>query len=70
MMDESKGSAEETCHLLQGVLVLLMLVSSDIIFLINYSTYAMTLSYLGCMAALFWFRYKEPELARPFKVSQ
>lgn len=55
---------------MQGVLLLLMLVTSDVILLINYSIYAATLTHLGCMAALFWFRYKEPRRPRPFKVSQ
>lgn len=47
-----------------------MLVTSDVILLINYSIYAATLTHLGCMGALFWFRYKEPKRPRPFKVSQ
>ncbi|XP_050718046.1 Y+L amino acid transporter 2-like isoform X2 [Eriocheir sinensis] len=51
-----------------GVLLLLMLVTSDVILLINYSIYAATLTHLGCMGALFWFRYKEPKRPRPFKV--
>lgn len=49
-------------------MLLLMLVTSDVVLLINYSSYAMTLTNLGCMLALFWFRYKEPQRHRPFKV--
>lgn len=61
--------ADRACVLLQGVGLLLMLVTTDMVLLITYSTYAMTLTNLGCMCALFWFRYREPDRHRPFKVS-
>ncbi|MPC17833.1 Large neutral amino acids transporter small subunit 2 [Portunus trituberculatus] len=53
---------------LHGVGLLLMLVTTDMVLLITYSTYAMTLTNLGCMFALFWFRYNQPDRPRPFKV--
>ncbi|KAG0716343.1 Y+L amino acid transporter 2 [Chionoecetes opilio] len=53
---------------LHGVGLLLMLITTDMVLLITYSTYAMTLTNLGCMLALFWFRYKHPDKPRPFKV--
>nr|XP_027238333.1 large neutral amino acids transporter small subunit 1-like [Penaeus vannamei] len=45
-----------------------MLVTSDVGLLINYSTFAATLTQFACICALFWFRYKQPERTRPFKV--
>ncbi|XP_063849050.1 Y+L amino acid transporter 2-like [Scylla paramamosain] len=53
---------------LHGVGLLLMLITTDMVLLITYSTYAMTLTNLGCMFALFWFRYNQPDRPRPFKV--
>ncbi|XP_037782281.1 large neutral amino acids transporter small subunit 1-like [Penaeus monodon] len=53
---------------LNGLLTLVMLVTSDVGLLINYSTFAATLTQFACICALFWFRYKQPERARPFKV--
>lgn len=53
---------------IHGVGLLLMLVTSDVVMLINYTSCVMTLTNLGCMGALFWFRYREPDRERPFKV--
>ncbi|XP_047472667.1 Y+L amino acid transporter 2-like [Penaeus chinensis] len=53
---------------LNGLLTLAMLVTSDVGLLINYSTFAATLTQFACICALFWFRYKQPERTRPFKV--
>ncbi|XP_071524051.1 Y+L amino acid transporter 2-like [Panulirus ornatus] len=51
-----------------GILCLLMLVTSDVVVLINYSTFCYTLTHFGCVSALLWLRYKQPERSRPFKV--
>ncbi|KAK3875250.1 hypothetical protein Pcinc_019849 [Petrolisthes cinctipes] len=47
---------------------LLMLISSDMLQLIQYTSFATTLTFFGCMCSLFWFRYKAPYRYRPFKV--
>lgn len=54
--------------ILNAVLALLMFITSDIGALINYSTFAVTATQFACMCALFWFRYKQPDRTRPFKV--
>lgn len=53
---------------IHGAGLLLMLVTSDVVMLINYTSCVMTLTNLGCMGALFWYRYREPDRERPFKV--
>ncbi|XP_068236187.1 Y+L amino acid transporter 2-like [Palaemon carinicauda] len=54
--------------ILNALLSLMMFFTSDIGLLINYSTFAMTATQFACMCALFWFRYKQPDRQRPFKV--
>ncbi|KAK7076453.1 Y+L amino acid transporter 2, partial [Halocaridina rubra] len=57
-----------TAIIANAALSLLMFVTADIGLLINYSTFAVTAAQLACMLSLFWFRYKQPDRHRPFKV--
>ncbi|KAG7169553.1 Large neutral amino acids transporter small subunit 2-like [Homarus americanus] len=47
---------------------MLMYVTSDVRVLINYLSFAHNLLGLGCIAAFFWFRIKQPDRPRPIKV--
>ncbi|KAK4312119.1 hypothetical protein Pmani_016412 [Petrolisthes manimaculis] len=54
--------------LLNGLTALMMLISSDMLQLIQYASFASTLTFFGCICSLIWFRYKAPYRYRPFKV--
>eukprot|EP00918_Siedleckia_nematoides_P034677 GHVU01075426.1.p1 GENE.GHVU01075426.1~~GHVU01075426.1.p1 ORF type:complete len:507 (+),score=17.56 GHVU01075426.1:80-1600(+) len=53
----------------QGLVSVAMLVTSDVFVLINYVTFIEALSFLACILALLYFRYKYPDLERPIKVN-
>ena len=52
----------------QGILSLLMLMTSDIYTLIDYSAFVESLFIAVSVAGLLWLRYKQPDLPRPIKV--
>ncbi|KAK8392183.1 hypothetical protein O3P69_017645 [Scylla paramamosain] len=51
-----------------AVLSMLMFVTSDVRVLINYLSFSGNLLALLCLSTFFWFRVKQPNLARPIKV--
>lgn len=52
----------------QGVLSLLMLVTSDVLVLINYTSFSESAVVGMCVAGLLYLRWKRPEMRRPIKV--
>lgn len=52
----------------QCVVSIIMLLTADIILLINYFSQILWLSVVASIAALLWLRYKQPDLPRPIKV--
>ncbi|XP_050718094.1 uncharacterized protein LOC126999491 [Eriocheir sinensis] len=47
---------------------MIMFMTSDVRVLINYLGFTNNLMVLACIGSFFWFRVKEPDLARPIKV--
>lgn len=52
----------------QGLLSLVMLCTSDVYTLIDYSIFIESMFIMFSVAGLLWLRYKEPDLHRPIKV--
>lgn len=55
--------------LVQGVLSLLYLTTTQVYVLINYTAFIESLSVAASVGALLWLRYKQPNLERPIKVN-
>nr|XP_053638116.1 Y+L amino acid transporter 2-like [Cherax quadricarinatus] len=51
-----------------ATITMVMFVTSDMIVLINYLSFATNLLELGTIGAFFWFRIKQPDRHRPIKV--
>ena len=58
-----------SCLILLGVITLLLLTTSDVFILINFTSFVESLFIMISVSAVLYLRWKEPELERPIRVN-